>query len=157
MRDKHTDYADKLTDEQKEWLKNFDEGVIGREKKKLEKICTDPDSVTRILTREESNRNSERRDIMNKHVRIRPKNEHVEIVGIDEAFNDLLGNPNLDFEADIPRLRDDGNYTPEDYMGNEFPTEDTLIAMIDYDRVVEEAKKIKSIAEARKKRGNKNG
>ena len=153
MKDIDVDYWEKLSDEEKEWLRSFNMGVNRKNVEILEKLGVDADSASIIRKQEIKKYNAYERDIMNRSVRIRPNQDMVDALGHEEAFEATINLDNLDLEPEVPRKRDDGNYTPSDYMGSDFPNEDTLIAMIDHDRAKEEAKKVKDFMAEKKKRG----
>jgi hypothetical protein len=151
-----------MTQEEKDWLQNFNQAFHKNDLKALAKIVPTSGVVTDVVVKELTDAdNAKRRDIYSqqKAVNIRPTSAS----SYDEAFDAFVaGDKSSEHYVEDPTLNPDiasDRYTAEDYNPPSFPDEDGLIDLIDHDRAEFEKSKVKDFAEfvAKFKKGKGHG
>jgi len=119
----------KMTKEETEWLRNFNNALNHDDEKSLKEICSDGGLATDIRRRITDGHNARRRDIysnmgaanLGEHEAIEP-DETLDFIADDSA------NPKQS------KTKYGERYTPEDYNKPGVPDEDGLIGLLDANR-----------------------
>lgn len=138
-----------MTQEEKDWLKNFDSAFNINDLKALKKISQSVDEVVTVRIAEELTDadNARRRDIYENQTPVYVNSDNLsEEQSWDETFEHIIQNTNPENFVDDDSLRPKqkvNRYTAEDYNPPSFPDEDAMNLAIDHDREIAEKKKIK--------------